>query len=596
MADAPPTLEPPAPSLPAAGPRHFPASARLALTDFLDLATLQEVQDSFTAVTRLNTIILDAKGGAITAPTDPRQRAESDSVLEHLIESEQDACGRLLAPIQIEGQTLGSIEVREDYAAAAAGVTPQALESFKAEAARLGVDPADIDELAQKGQQTFGTKTVSSVQLLYLMANAIARLCYEQYLAKQRLGELSVLYRMSTALTGRGDVQKVLDTAASSVADAMKVKAASIRLLDGKADKRHLRLAASHGLSEDYLAKGSVLLSQSVMYQAALNGEVIHVPDMTQDDRVLFKREAAREGLVSMVCTGVIFQDRAIGTIQLFTDEPRSFSAGEVNLLRASSQLIATAIESARLEARRKESEQVNRQLHLAADVQRRMLPARMPTVPGLQLAARYVPSYELGGDFYDFIRLDRAMGLAIGDVVGKGVAASLLMASTRAALRFAQDVYDLDEVISRVNLALARDTRDNEFATLWYGTLDPLTMRLTYCNAGHDPPLLLRGNEVHSLETGGMILGVSAEEHYEKGIWDFEPGDLLLLYTDGLPDAFNDHDERFGHERIHVALRECAGKSAGDTLNHVLYAMRQHTGPRRGNDDTTIVVMRIEP
>ena len=154
-----------------------------------------------------------------------------------------------------------------------------------------------------------------------------------------------------------------------------------------------------------------------------------------------------------------------------------------------------------------------------------------IPTPKGFDIAARYVPSFDLGGDFYDFIDLDGHVGVAVGDVVGKGVAASLLMASVRASLRaYAQDVYDLDEVISRVNHALCRDTLDNEFATLWYGVLDPSRMRLTYCNAGHEPPLLYRDGNVYTLEAGGMIVGVDPTQAYQKGLWDLKPGDCLLL------------------------------------------------------------------
>jgi sigma-B regulation protein RsbU (phosphoserine phosphatase) len=217
-----------------------------------------------------------------------------------------------------------------------------------------------------------------------------------------------------------------------------------------------------------------------------------------------------------------------------------------------------------------------------------------MPDLPGYDLAARYVPSYELSGDFYDFVHLEHSLGIGIGDVVGKGVAASLLMAGVRASLRaFAQDVYDLDEVIARVNRTLCRDTLDSEFATLWYGTLDATTGRLTYCNAGHEPPLLLRDGKLIPLDHGGMIVGVDREQQYEKGLWDFEPGDMLLLYTDGLPDAMNPAGQRFGRERVEQLMHEVADRNANDALNHILWSVRQHTGPRRATDDTTLILVK---
>ena len=201
----------------------------------------------------------------------------------------------------------------------------------------------------------------------------------------------------------------------------------------------------------------------------------------------------------------------------------------------------------------------------------------------------------ELAGDFYDFIDLEGNLGLVVGDVVGKGVAASLMMASVRASLRaYAQDLYDLDEVIARVNERLAADTLDSEFATLWYGVLDPNTLRLTYCNAGHDPPILVRNGEMHCLDTGGMIVGVDAGQTYDKAIFDLAPGDRLLLYTDGLPDAMSFDQEKFGRGRIEQAFLEAADGSATDIVNHMLWSMRRFTGLRRSLDDTTIVVVKV--
>ena len=144
------------------------------------------------------------------------------------------------------------------------------------------------------------------------------------------------------------------------------------------------------------------------------------------------------------------------------------------------------------------------------------------------------------------------------------------------------------------MNLALSRDTRDNEFATLWYGVFDPQSMRLTYCNAGHEPPILLRRGKISYLDAGGMIVGVDAGQEYEKGICRLEPGDLLLIYTDGLTDAFNFHEERFGRDRLIGALHECDGMTAEQAMNHVLWRKRCFTGLYRNTDDTTILTIRV--
>ncbi|MEM1107667.1 MAG: SpoIIE family protein phosphatase [Planctomycetota bacterium] len=605
MAHPPPPISDPSakPQPTPARPSITPTAPRLSLTDFVDLGTLQEIQDAFASVTRLSTSILDADGQPATAPTDAAKRQQSDLVFEQLIDLDErshksaDAGGgakQFQAPITVEGQTLGSIVIKPSgQATEELGPDLKELEGL---ADALDLDDVQRQELLDSAELAFGTNRGAAIQFLYLMANAIARLCFEQYHAQQRLEELSVLYKVSTVLAGREDLQQTLDTAARSVADQMKVRAVVIRLLNDTEDGPVLERHANTGLSEDYINKGRLLVNRSEMLATALRGETIYIKDMTDDPRVYYPEQARAEKLASMLCVGIIYQGQAIGTLQLFTEDIRQFTQFEIDLVRAIAQLLATAIENTRLDAARADNQKMLRQLHLAADVQRRMLPRKMPELPGYDIAARYVPSFELSGDFYDFINLDHSLGIGVGDVVGKGVAASLLMASARSSLRaYAQDVYDLDEVIARVNRQLCRDTLDAEFVTLWYGTLDRDSGRLTYCNAGHEAPLLVRDGELIPLDIGGMIVGVDRDQSYAKGVWDFRPGDMLLLYTDGLPDAMNADGNRFGRERTENLLREVADKSANEALNQILWTVRQFTGPRRATDDTTLIVIKAE-
>ncbi len=571
------------------------APATPSLTDFLDLETLQEIQDTFTGVTRLATTILDADGRQLTRDTDPDRRAESDDVLTQLIEADDANADRLVAPITIAEQQVGSIVVHRRAIRPLQGITRQQREQMRQLGERLQIDSESLETLLTAAETTFAPSAAASIQLLYQMANGLAQLCYEQHQSQQRLDELEVLYKLTGVLSGSTDLQATLDTAARAVAEVMQVKAVNIRLLQHREGEQELVPVATHGLSEAYLNKGRLLVNRSELYSKALDGEVVYIEDMAADPRVFFPQDAEREGLKSMLAVGMIFQDRPIGTLQVASPLARRFSRFERQMVRGIAQLLATAISNKRLDEKRAESQQIQRQVQLASSVQRRMLPRTPPRVDGYQIAARYVPSFELGGDFYDFIDLDGATGIGIGDVVGKGVPAALLMASVRASLRaFAQDVYDLDEVIGRVNHNLCRDTLDNEFATLWYGSLDHATLRLTYCNAGHEPALLLRGGRVIELDTGGMIVGIDPDQPYEKGIWDFEPGDTMVLYTDGLPDGLHHSGEgRFGRDRIVRALAEANGRSAQETMQHLLNQHRAFTGGKRGVDDLTLVVFR---
>ena len=574
-----------------AGDPDRPGAPPLSLVDFLDLETLQEIQDSFTALTRLRTSILDRQHEPVTNPTDAERRAVSDQMLEHLVSAEQDEHGRFIAPIMVEGQQLGSITLDREPLAAAQG--PGA-DRFREAAGRMNLTEAQTEELIEAAEQMVASPG-ASIQFLYLMANSIARLCYEQYHARQRVHELSALYRISTLLSAHRELDEVLETATRSIAEVVDVKAVSVRLVED--DGNELIPQAIYNLSKQYLNKGAVKVDQSELFTRAVReGEVLYIEDMSADSRVLYPEEAQREGLVSMLLAGMRYKDKPIGTLQLYAGERRQFSHYEVELVQAIAQLLATAIENARLDEQRRENQSMIRQLQLAADVQRRMLPGQMPQLEPFDVAARYVPSFELGGDFYDFIDLGGHLGIAVGDVVGKGIAASLLMASVRASLRaYAQDVYDLDTIIGRVNHALTRDTLDNEFSTLWYGVFDPATMRLTYCNGGHEPPLLLRHGTLHHLDTGGMLLGIDETQCYEKGLFDLQPGDVILLYSDGLPDALNDKEERFGRDRIEQLMPDLADKPAHEAISYLLWQVRQFTGLRRSVDDTTLVVIRVD-
>ena len=569
------------------------APRRLSLTDFLETSTLQEIQDSFTAVAGLATRICDAEGNQLTAPTDPRERARSDAALDWLLVGDFDGPeGRFSAPIRVEGQNLGSIVVEEQESGSGTGPTSQQLREL---AETLAVPEAERDRFVEAVERLWRPNRAAAVQFLHLLANSITRLCYREHQLRQRVEELDTLYRLSTLLAGFRNLQQVLDHAARSVVEAMGVKSASIRLLDETG--RELVPGAVYNLSARYLEKGPIVVEQSPVYRQALEGDVVEVGDMRHDERVLYPAEAESEGLVSALFAGVIYKSRPIGVIQVGTGQPRAFRPEEKDMLRAIGQLLATAIENARLDASRREAEQTRRQLRLGADVQRRMLPQHTPELPPLGVAARYVPSLELSGDFYDFIPLAGNLGVAVGDVVGKGVAASLLMASVRSSLRaYAQDVYDIHEIIARVNVTLAWDTLENEFATLVYGVIDPHTLRLTYCNAGHEPPHVLRDGQIQSLETGGMILGIDESQAYQTGVVTLAPGDLVVFFTDGLVDTQNPDGELFGRGRLLEAIREAGELDAQEAVNHLLRRVSRFRGPKRPIDDTTLVAVRVDP
>jgi len=375
----------------------------------------------------------------------------------------------------------------------------------------------------------------------------------------------------------------------------METKASSLRLVDEGHDE--LVIKAVYNLSKEYLAKGPIRLSRADIDKTALGpGGHEYVANMATDPRVQYPQESIREGIVSMLSVGMRYQGKAVGVLRVYTDSEQTFSPLQVDLLKAVAAQAAAAIENARLLADSIQAEALEKQVNLAGEVQQRMIPQAAPNLPGLDVASAYVPMYSLGGDFYDFIPLpEDNLGLAIADVSGKGVPASLIMASVRAFLRAQVDnVYYLYEVVRRINLMLCRDSKPGEFVTLFYGVLDANNLRFTYCNAGHPPGMVLRDGKVIELGSDNMLLGIEPDEDYRQAVIQLQKNDVLMLYTDGLPDARNFKGEAFGRQKIVEAFQR-GGETAEAVAQNVLWEMRKFVGLSKPTDDVTMIVVRVK-
>ncbi len=435
----------------------------------------------------------------------------------------------------------------------------------------------------------------AAIQFLFLLANAIARLCYQEFQLRQRINELTAVYNVTTMLADARDLEMVLQRTVRVVCEVMETKASSLRLIDY--DRDELVIKAVYNLSPEYINKGPIRLSSAkIDHQALTSKGYSYVRNMATDERVLYPQEAKREGIVSVLSVGLRYKGKDIGILRVYTAQEQTFTQFQIDLLKAVAAQAAAAIENARLVQETLQSQALERQVQMAAEVQHRMIPAKPPAIPGIDVAAVYVPCYELGGDFYDFIELPyNNLGMVIADVSGKGVPASLTMAAVRAALRAQVDnVYYLYEVLRRINLMMLRDSTPGEFVTLFYGVLDGRNRRLTYCNAGHPPGLILREGKIIELGSDNMVLGVDPNELYTQSLVDMRSGDTLLLYTDGLMDAMNFEQERFGRQRI-VEVFSQGGPTAEAIIDSILWAMRKFTGLAKPTDDVTMIVAKVE-
>jgi sigma-B regulation protein RsbU (phosphoserine phosphatase) len=243
--------------------------------------------------------------------------------------------------------------------------------------------------------------------------------------------------------------------------------------------------------------------------------------------------------------------------------------------------------------------ERLNRELKIAREVQEHLFPQRLPFVPGLDYSGQCRPAREVGGDYYDFLELpDGRLGIAVGDVSGKGVGAALMMASLEASLRaLASVVRDPADLIGRVNTLVCQASAANRFATLFYAEYDPATRRMSYVNAGHNPPIVLRASagscQVLRLEAGGSVIGLFPQK-YQRGVFSHEPGDLIVLFTDGVSESMNAHEDEWGEDRLIEVAKACHGLPALEGARRILAAAQAFAGGASQHDDMTLVVLRV--
>lgn len=296
--------------------------------------------------------------------------------------------------------------------------------------------------------------------------------------------------------------------------------------------------------------------------------------------------------------------DNVLGIISLGpkrSEEP--FSKTDIRLLDAVAAQAGLALENGRLAAamavevaaRAKQT----RDIEIARDVQQRLFPQHYPAITGFDYAGACRAALGVGGDYYDFIALPRGqLGIAIGDVSGKGIPAALLMATLRAYLRGAQTMHhepDLSVVMTNLNRLVYESSAANRYATFFYGELDTPSRVLTYVNGGHNPPMIFRDNDVLRLEEGGPVVGLFGPAQYAQGIVFLQPGDTMVLFTDGVSEAMNDAEEEFDEERLIAAVRSGKGKNASDLIDHIMVDCDAFAAGAPQHDDMTLVVVKVE-
>jgi sigma-B regulation protein RsbU (phosphoserine phosphatase) len=421
----------------------------------------------------------------------------------------------------------------------------------------------------------------------------------EAYNAEQILSELSEDVRTMV------ETKPLLETVAARISESLHVPQVALLLTNGS----NFVPAFSLGFDTDPVV--SLAGDSKSIRKLTNNQHIVLYDDMTEVTSTptmsLNDRDQLRE-LNSQILLPLSVKNQLSGIISLSpkrSDEP--YTASDLRLLRSVASQTGLALENSRLtEAFAKEAaqkERLNAELEIAREVQERLFPQELPKVTGLEYFGACRPALGVGGDYYDFLELpDGKFGIAIGDVSGKGIGAALMMASLQASLR-GQALHSGDDIaglMTHINTLVYEASTTNRYATFFYAQFDPSSRKLSYVNAGHNPPYLLRRNagdvEVIPLEVGGAVVGMlpSMIVRYEQGDVQLEQGDLLVGFTDGISEAMNPREEEWGEDAMLSELKTLNGKRSEEIIQHIVAAADKFADGAKQHDDMTMIVVRV--
>ena len=382
----------------------------------------------------------------------------------------------------------------------------------------------------------------------------------------------------------------MLNVVAEAAVRTLKAAGCSLRLVDQTGD--FLEVSAVYGLSTEYLDKPPIPIARSEIDKAILAGDVVVIEDVTTDPRIIYRDKARQEGLRSALYVGMISKGHAVGGIRVYWKQTHTPTPEEIRMLQALANQAATSIENARLWS---DQRQYERQWALGAEIQQRLLPKHLPRVPGLELAARSEMARGVGGDLYDFIPIaNHNLGIAVGDASGKNLPAAILMASVRGALRaHVEDLFSVSDIMRRLNRSLTQSTRSSDFMTLFYGVYNEDDRAFTYCNAGHEPPILFRARGEQLLTHGGLLLGVLPDTTYDEQRVLLAPDDVILFVTDGVTETPDPEGLMFGRSRLIELVRSCRGCSAQHLVDRLFERLGEFAHAGAQFDDITVVAVR---
>lgn len=409
-------------------------------------------------------------------------------------------------------------------------------------------------------------------------------------LAQREALEKDLLYEVGKKLSGSLDLDELLEAIMDSLKRVVKYDGGGVFLLNP--EKNEIDSIYARGYDSEVDPHLQLKVGQGLIGHVARDGQPVIVPDVSKDDRYFNSRPETNSEIV----VPMRLDNRIIGVLNLESDHLNFFGQHDLLLIEAFASQAAVSVERARNHTRLIQSKKIEEQLNIAREIQRSFLPIRDPKIKGYDVAGRNVSSGEVGGDYYGFIDIvEGQTGVAIADVSGKGIPAALIMASYRASLiAEIRNNYSIRTICEKVNRLMCESIKPGNFVTSVYGVLDSVNHVLTFANCGHNLPFVLRvSGEVAYLREGGPVMGVDPTGTYREQPIYLEPGDVAVLYTDGVTEVFDDDGVEFGLERLIEVVRSNRDKRSSEIEDAIYHTVHSYAGSDHMFDDLTMVVVK---
>ncbi len=434
------------------------------------------------------------------------------------------------------------------------------------------------------------------------------------YLEKEIKTIIELLARIGNAMESNKDLTETLNVVVDYSTEVLEAKAAALLLLSD--DKKYLNVKVIKGLYpppqkvEGYAATKEKFLiekfknlkipvGETYLGEVAEKGEPLFIPDARKDSRIIQSAKELME-IMTVIVIPLKVREEVIGVLSFLNKTTGGeFKEEDYHLAKVLGEQSAITINNFKLYNSLLEQQKAERDIQIAGQIQKQLLPKQVPSFKGIELFGFSKPAKGVGGDYYDFLNFGyKVLGVIMADVAGKGVPAALVMVMIRTIIHtIARGNLSPDKVVTYVNKLLAGDITQERYATMFYLLIDEKSKKMYYTNAGHGPAIWFKSKEkkFDFLDTAGIPVGIDRDQIYEAGISQLEKGDIIMLYTDGITEAMNIERDQFGINRVKNVIERYSDKKVDEIGAKLLESIERFVGDAPQHDDETFILIKMK-